>query len=236
MKVLAVDTSARVAAVAVMEDDTLLGEYVLNHKMTHSERVLPMVKDVMDSLEIKPEDIDVYAASSGPGSFTGLRIGITTIKAIAYAVQKPVVSVPTLDALAYNVPMTDALVCPIMDARNNQVYTSMYKWENGSQVSIMDYVGIPVSELVNIIEGKNNKVVFVGDGVDVHRKYLKEQLADKCEFAPGNLKLQRASSVAQLALMKAKKGEVESAFDMAPFYLRKSQAEREYERRMKAKD
>ena len=231
MKVLAVDTSSQVASVAVMENDKLLGEYTINHKKTHSQKLMPMISELMKNIELVPRDIDVYAASSGPGSFTGLRIGITTIKAIAYAAQKPVISVPSLDVLAFNIPMTDSLVCPIMDARNNQVYTAIYKWEKSAPVNITEYMGIPIHELVQIIKGKNHNIIFVGDGVEIHKEYLKGELNDRCEFVPGNLLLQRASSVAQIALLKASQGVVENCFDMIPFYLRKSQAEREFEKR-----
>lgn len=230
MKVLAVDTSAGVAAVAIMENDRLLGEFILNHKKTHSQKLMPLMKELMDSLELRPEDIDIYAASSGPGSFTGLRIGITTIKAIAYAANKPVIGIPTLDALAFNISPTDSLICPIMDARNNQVYTAVYKWEKNLQVSITEYMGIPVSELVQQLKGKNQKVIFIGDAVDMHRDYLKKELGENCEFAQGGLLLQRASSVAQLAVIRASSGKTENCFDLVPFYLRKSQAEREYEK------
>lgn len=231
MKILAVDTSSSVAAVAVMDNMALLGEYFINHKKTHSQRLMPMVKEIMDSLEITPEDIDIYAASSGPGSFTGLRIGITTIKAIAYAVQKPVISIPTLDALAFNIPLSQSLVCPIMDARNEQVYTAIYKWEKNSQNKVTEYMGIPISELVQLIKGKNQNTIFMGDAVQIHRDFLKSELGDKCEFAPTSLMLQRASSVAQVAMNRASEGFTETCFDMVPFYLRKPQAERELEKR-----
>lgn len=234
MKVLAVDTSASVAAVAIMEDSNLLGEYIINHKKTHSQKLMPMIKEIMHDLELEPCDIDVYAASSGPGSFTGLRIGITTIKAMAYAVNKPVVSVPTLDALAYNITISDLLVCPIMDARNKQVYTALYAWEKGRQVKLTEYMGIPIEELIQIVKEKNKKTVFNGDAIDIHKDLIKAELNDNCEFAPGNIKLQRASSVAQIALIKALEGMHESCFDMVPFYLRKSQAEREYEKSLSA--
>lgn len=233
MKILAVDTSSTVAAVAVVEDDKLLGEYILNQKKTHSQKLMPMIMELLESLELCPGDIDIYAASSGPGSFTGLRIGVTTVKAMAYAVQKPVVSVPTLDSLAYNIPITDSLICPIMDARNSQVYTAVYKWENSMQVKVTEYMGITVSELVQLIKGKNQNTVFIGDAVYIHRDYLKSELGDKCETPPDNLLLQRASSVAQVALLRASEGMLENCFDMVPFYLRKSQAEQEYEKRQR---
>lgn len=231
MKILAVDTSCAVATVAVMENEKLLGEYILNHKKTHSQKIVPMIKEMMDSLELTSADIDIFAASSGPGSFTGLRIGITTVKAMAYAVNKPLISVPTLDALAYNIPISESLICPIMDARNDQVYTAVYKSENGVQIKTTEYMGIPVKELIQLVRGKNQKVIFVGDAVKMYRALLTEELGDKVEFAPGNLLLQRASSVAQIALIKAALGEMENCFDMVPFYLRKSQAEREFDKK-----
>ncbi len=232
MKILAVDTSSPVAAVAVMDDRELLGEYFLNHKKTHSQKLVPMMEEILRSLELRPSDMDVFAAASGPGSFTGLRIGITTVKAMAYAAKKPVVSIPTLDALACNIPLTEALVCPIMDARNNQVYTALYRNDGGIQSNITEYMGIPVSQLVQIINSAGGSVIFTGDGVLIHREYLKKELGEKCSFAPRSHLLNRASSVAQLAMTRAMSGKLESCMDMAPFYLRKSQAEREMEKKL----
>ncbi len=231
MKILAVDTSSSVAAIAIMDERELLGEFILNHKKTHSQKLVPMIDIVMNNLGLCAGDIDVYAASSGPGSFTGLRIGITTIKAMAFAAKKPVVSIPALDALAYNVPNTEALVCPMMDARNDQVYTALYKLEKGMQANITEYMGVPVQDLVRIIKGKNSDVLFVGDGVLLHLDYLKSELGPRCHFPPQYLLQQRASTVAQLAMQKAAEGKLESCFDMVPFYLRKSQAERELEKK-----
>lgn len=229
MKILALDTSTVAATVAVIEDNRLLGEFLLNHKKTHSQKLLPMIKEILEDLELKPEDIDVFSASIGPGSFTGLRIGVTTIKAMAYALDKPVVGVPTLDVIAYNIPVGDYMVCPIIDARNNQVYTALYQSKGSLKERVTEYLGIPVAELASIIGEKKEKVVFAGDAVDIHMGYLKEELGELCEFAPGNLCLPRASSAAHLAYEKASQGLVQNSFELVPFYLRKSQAEREYE-------
>ncbi|MCX7749252.1 MAG: tRNA (adenosine(37)-N6)-threonylcarbamoyltransferase complex dimerization subunit type 1 TsaB [Clostridia bacterium] len=231
MKVLAIETSSLVASVAAVEDGRLLGEYTINHKKTHSQKLMPMIKALMDTLEIAPKDIDLYAASSGPGSFTGLRIGITTIKAIAYSLDKPVLGVPTLDALAYNIPNNECMICPIMDARNDQVYTALYKWENNKQIKCTEDMGIPVTELIEMVKAENKEIIFVGDAVPKHQKLISSTLSVKSHFAPENLMLQRAASVAQLALIIAAGGRMEKASDMVPFYLRKSQAEREYEKK-----
>lgn len=235
MKVLALDTSAMVAAAAVMDEEKLLGEFLINHKRTHSQKLMPMISELLNSIELKPADIDIFAVSKGPGSFTGLRIGVTTIKAMAYALNRPVVSVPTLDALSYNMfPLDGYLSCPIMDARNDQVYTAVYKMSGMRQERMTDYMGVHVSELVALLGGMNQKVVFAGDAVPLHREYLSRELGSSCLFAPGFLLGQRASSVAQLALLNAKDGLLESSFDTVPFYLRKSQAEREFEKKAEA--
>lgn len=236
MKTLAIDTSTLVAGVAVMDDKRLLGEYIINHKKTHSQRLMPMVEMLLEELELKPADIDVFAVSTGPGSFTGLRIGVTTIKAMAYATSKPVVGVPTLDALAYNILMDGFIVCPIMDARNNQVYTALYERKGNKQERISDYLALPVDELADIIEKKEKKVIFLGDGVEVYKEFFKNRFKNNCEFAPGSMRLQRASAVAEIAYLKARNGEVNSSFELTPFYLRKSQAERMYEKRLSAND
>lgn len=231
MKILAVDTSTMVASVAIVDNTKLLAEYSINHKKTHSQKLMPMINEVMHSLELYPADIDIFAASNGPGSFTGLRIGITTIKAMAYGAQKKVVGVPTLDALAYNILENDVLLCPIMDARNNQVYTAIYKVEHNNQVKITEYMGVQLNELVKIIKGKNQKVVFNGDAVELYKEFLLDKLGDMCGFPPENLMMQRASSVAHVARRLLAEGLTENCFDMVPFYLRKSQAEREFEKK-----
>lgn len=233
MKVLAIDTSSSVAAVAVMDGGVLLGEYTLNSGKTHSQRLMPMVDGLLDGLGMTPSDVDLFAASGGPGSFTGLRIGITTVKAMAYAQNKPVVSIPTLDALAWNVPCTSGLVCPVMDARNRQVYTALYQGTKAGLSKITEYMGITVEELVQMIKDRNSNVIFIGDAVTLYREYFTKSLEERCSFAPPSLLLQRAAVVAQLALARAREGKVESCYDMTPFYLRKSQAEREYEMKRK---
>lgn len=231
MKILAVDTSANVATVAITENDRVVGEYFINHGKTHSQKLMPMIKELMKSLDVNCADIDLFAASNGPGSFTGLRIGVTSIKAMAYVAQKPVIGVPTLDALAYNIPANESLICPIMDARNNQVYTAIYQWEQDKMVRVSEYMGIPIEALLKLIQSKNSKTTFLGDGVTLHRNLLKESLEEQCVFAMENSMLQRASSVAKAASIMIAEGKVENYFEMVPFYLRKSQAEREYDKK-----
>ncbi len=231
MRILAVDTAAAVASVAVMENNVLLGEYSVNHKRTHSQKLMPMMDSLLKDLELKASDMDLFAVSGGPGSFTGLRIGMTTVKALAYAVNKPMVVVPTLDAIACNVVDRDCLICPIMDARNNQVFTSVYRWDNEKPVSITEYMGIAVSELADLLMDMNRPVIFAGDAVGLHGPFLADRLGERCRFAPAHQLLPRAASVAYAAFIKASAGEITDSFSAVPFYLRKSQAEREFEKK-----
>ncbi|EOD00406.1 tRNA (adenosine(37)-N6)-threonylcarbamoyltransferase complex dimerization subunit type 1 TsaB [Caldisalinibacter kiritimatiensis] len=235
MKILAVDASTIVATCAILDEDKILSEHILNYKLTHSEKIMPMIKEVLNSCGLKPKDIDVYAASKGPGSFTGLRIGIATIKGLAHVADKPVVGVSTLEALAYNMPLADGIVVPIMDARRNRVYTGMYKWVDGRFETVNEEMAIEVTELIDMLKDVEEKIIFNGNGTLVYKDQLKEALGGKAVFAPASVNMARASSVAQIAMMKAKEGKVESYYSLVPNYLRKSQAERQYEER-KRKD
>ena len=221
MRVLAIDTSSNVATVAVMEDELLLGEYILNHKKTHSQKIMTMIEQILSELELTVRDIDIFAAAIGPGSFTGLRIGVATVKAL--------VSVGTLEALAYNVPYAEHIIVPIMDARRDNVFTASYIWDEGFK-EIGEPEAISIDECLESC-GEFLDTIFVGDGVKVHREYIKEKLGDKAIFPPANALNSRASSVAALALDKAKRGETQSYLEMKPYYIRKSQAERELEER-----
>lgn len=227
MRVLAIDTSSNVATVAVMEDELLLGEYILNHKKTHSQKIMTMIEQLLSDLELKVDDIDVFAASTGPGSFTGLRIGVATVKALAHATGKPVVSVGTLEALAYNVPYAEHIIVPIMDARRNNVFTASYIWDEGFK-EIGEPEGITIEECVASC-GEFLDTIFVGDGVAVHHDYIVEKLGEHAIFPHGASLNSRASSVAALAMEKAKRGETQSYLEMKPYYIKKSQAERELE-------
>lgn len=234
MKVLAIDTTSNVATAAVAEDGILLGERVLNYKRTHSQKIMPMISELLDELELTAADIDVFAAANGPGSFTGLRIGVATIKALAHAVNKPVVGVSTLAGLAYNLPYCEHIIVPIMDARRNRVYTASYIWdEDGFKELSQDEV-IDIAECADSC-GNLLDTVFVGDGVRVHKDFLIEQLGDSAHFAPASAMLQRASSIAMIAMEKAKKGETMHYTELVPFYLNKSQAEREYDEKHNVK-
>lgn len=232
MRALAVDTSTTMAGIAVVDEHGLLAEYLLNDSKTHSQKLVPMVQEVLDSLKLTLSDMDIFAAITGPGSFTGLRIGVTTVKTLAYALQKPVVGITSLDALANAVTVSDdIIVCPMLDARNNQVYTALYKSGNGIVTNMSGYMGVHISELVRQIEEKNMNVIFTGDGVALHRDFLKIELGERCFFMPDFSLQQMAAPAAKMALTLALRGETGNSFELVPFYLRPSQAEREFDKK-----
>lgn len=234
MKILAIDTTGQTATAAIAQGDKLIAEFTLNYKLTHSQTIMPMVAEICEKSETKPTDVDYIACASGPGSFTGLRIGAATAKGLALALEKTIVPVPTLDALAYNVFETDKIICPIMDARRSQVYTAFYRWDNGMLCRLTEMMAISIDEVVQMAEGYGQKVIFLGDGVPVHRERL--SCNPNFIFAPAHCSLQRAASVAALAMVLAREGKAVAGNAFEPIYLRKSQAEREREERLQGEE
>lgn len=228
---MALETSAAVAAVAVVEDSKLLGEYLINSSKKHSEKLMPMAENLLKNLSLSPSDVDVFAVSIGPGSFTGIRIGVSAVKAMAYAAGKKIAGIPTLDSVAFNAYLYEGVVCPLIDARNDQVYTALYKQNDGRQEKITEYMAVDIGELIEKIRVTGENAVFIGDAADLHSERLRAELKSKAHFLPGNLGMQRASSVAHLAYLKAVSGDLCDCFDLVPIYLRKSQAERELDKK-----
>lgn len=233
MKVLALDSSGLVASVAIVQDDELLGEYTINHKKTHSQTLLPMLDEVAKMIELDMNSIDFIAVSAGPGSFTGLRIGSATAKGLALALNKKIVSVPTIDAMAYNLWGSDAQICPIMDARRNQVYTGLYQFGDDHMNTILPECVLMIDEIVSRINESGKKTVFLGDGVAVFKEYIEGNIKVSYSFAPANNNKQRASSVAALGIELYKAGKAEDAKEHKPEYLRLSQAERERQEKVR---
>ncbi len=233
MKILAVDSSGLVASVAVVEDSELLAEYTMNYKKTHSQTLLPMLEEVKKMIDLDLESLDYIAVAAGPGSFTGLRIGSATVKGLGLALGKPIVEVPTLEGLAYNLCGTGCLVCPLMDARRNQVYTGVYRFvpENTDWVmeSVVEQCATDIAEIIEKCNCLSEPVIFLGDGVPVYASQIAELCKVPYTFAPAGMNRQRAASIAALGLKYAREGKVVSAAEHAPEYLRKSQAERERE-------
>lgn len=231
MKILGIDSSGLVASVAIVSETDLIAEYTVNFKKTHSQTLLPMLDEIVKMTETNLEEIDAIAISSGPGSFTGLRIGSATAKGLGYALKKPIISIPTLDALAYNLYDTKSIICPLMDARREQVYTGLYEYNNefnvisqGKAVGILDII-----EEINLL-GKD--VIFLGDGVEVYKDRIKECIKVKYIFSPPHLSKQSAAAVGALGLKYYKDDKIESADEHKPEYFRLSQAERELKEKL----
>ena len=230
MKILGIDSSGLVASVAIVEDDRLVAEYNLQYKITHSQTLLPMLEEIRNRIHLDMQTIDAIAVAAGPGSFTGLRIGAATVKGLGLALGKPIIPVPTLEGMAYNCYGTDLLVCPIMDARRNQVYTGLYIFEKEDRIrmkSVMEQTAVGFDELAAKLNVLGREVLFLGDGVPVFAEAMKELLRIPYYFAPAHMNRQRAASIAALGKEKFEQGIFEDAADHAPEYLRLSQAERE---------
>lgn len=245
MRVLAIDSSGMTATVAIVEDDLTIAEYTVNYKKTHSQTLLPMIDETVKMTETDLNTIDAIAVAGGPGSFTGLRIGSATAKGLGLALGKPLIHIPTVDGLAYNVYGCEDIICPIMDARRNQVYTGMYTFskkagrkedcfltEPAFQVIKMQ-MAISVNELIQRLNNYGRPVVFLGDGVPVYENELAEGLKVPYSFAPAYMNRQRAAAVGALGILYYKAGRIESAMEHQPDYLRVSQAERERAEREK---
>ncbi len=235
MKILSVDTSSNVATVAVADDDKLVCEILVNTKKTHSQTLMPMIDSALKQSELEISDIDLIASANGPGSFTGLRIGVSAVKGLAHAMDIPVVGVSILTAMAYNLPFCEHIISPILDARRDQVYNAVYEWDDGEIKEICEPRALSVDELIREFLTSDKKVVFLGDGVSVHKEYIKEKLGDKAVFAPVSANEQRASGLIAAAKKLYDEGKAISCYELAPIYLRKPQAEREAEERERMK-
>lgn len=233
MKILGLDSSGLVAGVAVVEDGILLGEYTTDYKKTHSQTLLPMLDALKNMIELDLNTLDAIAVASGPGSFTGLRIGSATAKGLGFALKKPLVEVPTLEGLAWNLWGTDRIVCPLMDARRNQVYTAAYEFmPAGEEFALKTVIPQNPSDIGDLLEKLNEldrPVIFLGDGVPVYLELIKARIRVEYSIAPAGNNRQRAGSVAALGAVYYAQGKTVDAADHCPEYLRKSQAERERE-------
>lgn len=231
MTILAIDSSGLVASVAIWADGRLIGEFTTNFKKTHSQTLLPMLDRLMETVGMPLEACDAIAVSAGPGSFTGLRIGSATAKGLGLALDLPIIEVPTVDAIAYNFFGTDRVICPLMDAKRQQVYTGLYTFRQDQLVVLSQQKAVPVEEILSEINERKQPVIFTGDGVPVYQDVIQENCRVSFSFAPAHLAAQRAGALASLAATywndESKQGRIVRAADHVPDYLRLSQAERE---------
>lgn len=236
MNVLGIDSSGLTASAAIVSEHTLLAEFTVNNKQTHSQTLLPMIDQMVTMSGISLEEIDGIAVAAGPGSFTGLRIGSSTAKGLGLALDKPILAVPTLEGLAYRMAQADGVICPLMDARRQQVYTGLYRMEETQLCCILEQCAISIDELLEKVNAQGQRVHFLGDGAEVYRERILEKIAVSYDFAPVHLNRQSAASVAALGVQYMREGKMESADGHRPFYLRKSQAEREREQRLREQE
>lgn len=235
MRILAIDTSTSAATAAVLSDRKLESEIFLNNKLQHSVMLFPMIENVLSMLEISINDIDAVAVSGGPGSFTGLRIGVAAAKGIVQGGNKKFIAISSLDAMAFQQVGFDGIICPIMDALRDNIYTGLFTWQGGELFKTLDYEALHIDELLDKLLDKGDKVIFCGDAVDLHKEKILEKLSHKAYFSPLSSSMPRASSVAELALIKLNSGHEDNIYQYSPIYIRKPQAEREYEKRQGVK-
>ncbi|MDF2944708.1 MAG: hypothetical protein K0S01_3566 [Herbinix sp.] len=233
MKLLALDSSGLVASVAVVTEETMLAEYTVNYKKTHSQTLLPMLQEIVKMVDMDISEVDAIAVAAGPGSFTGLRIGSATAKGLGLALNKPIIAVPTLDGLAYNLFGTDKLICPLMDARRNQVYTGLYDFIGNEFRIVRKQMAVTIEEIVEEINQLGRDVIFLGDGTAVYKEIIEEKTKVNFEFAPIHLNRQRAGAIGALGIHLYKNNQMETAEKHEPVYLRLSQAERELAEKLK---
>ena len=224
MIVLGIDTSTQVNTVALLQDGQLLCETVLNTRKNHSQRLMPMIDMLLKEAELTIDKIDGVAVSSGPGSFTGLRIGMTTGKTLAWSLNKPLVGISGLDGVAFNAWGAAGVICPIFNAKRNQVYTALYKMNKGELERISDYMAI---EPVKLLEHLPNyeQVTLLGDGIEPFISIFSIALEDRLVIPPSANRLPRASHIAYLGWKRLLKGEADDAMSLSPFYIRKVDAE-----------
>lgn len=226
MKVLAIEASGNVASVAVASEEKILAEITTDSKKTHSQTLLPMIDEVLKKTECSVDDMDFIAISKGPGSFTGLRIGSATAKGMAFAANKQIVEVGTLEAMAYSISDVNCVICPLIDARNKNVFTGFYRVkEDGALEEVDEQQAITLDEAIDKMNAFD-KVVLLGDGADVYKATLMEKLNNSYRFVPAHLNRQRAGMVATLGMRYYNEGKAIDSDKHAPTYLRKSQAER----------
>lgn len=235
MKILGLDSSGIVASVAIVEDDVLIAEYTVNYKKTHSQTLLPMLDEIAKMTELDLNSIDAIAVAAGPGSFTGLRIGSATAKGLGLALKKPLIAIPTVEGLAYNLYDISGLICPIMDARRKQVYTGIYRFTDHQLKVVEDQMAVPMETVIEKLNQYGEAVTFLGDGVPVFHELIAEKMTVPYSFAPAHVNKQRAAAVAALGEIYYRQGKTETAMEYVPDYLRVSQAERERAAREAAK-
>ena len=232
MKILGIDTSSLAASVAVIEDDKLICEYTINTKKTHSQKLMPMIENMLNISDIDINDIDLIAVCEGPGSFTGLRIGMSTAKAISHISKQPIITVNSVELLAGSMDMCDKHICSILDAQRTQVYTGKYKYENNELIEVEAVDVKEIDDLLSEISDTEEEWIILGEAVYKYKQKINE--IDNIFIPSPSHNINRASSLCAIAINKYNKDvDVHNCYSVEPLYIRKSQAEVQYDEKMK---
>lgn len=232
MRILAIDSSATAASAALVEDGKVMGEFYINTHLTHSQTLMPMIDDVLNCTRTELSEVDLFAVSAGPGSFTGIRIGVASLKGLAMAKNKPCVGVSTLEAMAFNLEHLNGIICSVMDARCQQVYNAIFSVHDGCMERITADRALSIEDLAKECENYAKPLFLVGDGAKLC--YNNERFKNlNAILPPEPLIYQRACGVAKSALAAFERGEAVTPAALMPIYLRLPQAERELKKRLK---
>lgn len=231
MFVLGIETATGVAGAAVVNKDRLVAERFVHNKKTHSQNLVPMIQQVLDDAGISPRELGGIAVSGGPGSFTGLRIGMATAKSMAQVLKIPVVAVPTLEALAWNLAGVEGLICPVLDARKHEVYTCLYTSDNGVPVPVTEPQVLSLPELISLLGTIDKSVTLLGDGVPVYGTEICRDSGGRISIAGSINLFCRAAGVAELGRRMIAAGRAGDALTLQPVYLRRPEAEVTWDRK-----
>ncbi|WP_195238473.1 tRNA (adenosine(37)-N6)-threonylcarbamoyltransferase complex dimerization subunit type 1 TsaB [Romboutsia sp. 1001285H_161024_C4] len=232
MKVLGIDTSSLATSIAVIEDDKLICEYIVNTKKTHSQKLMPMIENMLKMSDLNVNDIDLIAICEGPGSFTGLRISMATAKAISHVNNIPMVGVNSVELLAGNMDLCDKKICSILDAQRTQVYMGQYKYENGKLVELKGVDVVEIYDLLEELSNSNEEWILVGEAVYKYEDKIKE--IENIHIPEPSHNVNKASSLCVIGMEKYKNNiNVHDCYTINPVYIRKSQAEVQYDEKMK---
>ena len=227
MLVFGIDTCCNAATAAIIDDKRLVAQTVVNMGRTHSQIMMPQIEEMFKTTEIDVKDIDAFAAAVGPGSFTGVRIGVATAKGLAQATGKPCVAVSTLRALAHSSKFFDGIAAPILDARRQQVYNALLDCKNGEMTRLTEDRALALADLLKELKELDRNVIFMGDGVFVFEEEIRKELGERAFFAPKTTLMNLGGAVAEIGLEKFQMGETVSYSQLIPSYVRLSQAERD---------
>lgn len=232
MKILGIDTSTHSTSICVLDDDKFICEYTVNTKKTHSQKLMVMIESMIKESDLSIKDIDAIAICIGPGSFTGLRISMATAKAIAQVRNLPIISVDSLESLAFNINNCDKIIYSILDAQKNQVYAGKYSFKDGNLKTLEEIKVVKIDEIIEEISNSNEEVILVGEAVSIHKDKLIE--IQNITLASASNNVSKASSLCTLAIIKYKNNiDVHDCYTVNPMYIRKSQAEVQYDEKMK---